>query len=541
MRIVSLLPAATEMVCVLGLEHALVGVGHECNFPTSLFHPERPGGPPQRLTRTVIDPSLPQDEIHRQVGELMARGAPLYTVDEEVLGALRPDVVITQSQCEVCAVPYVQVAEAVRRSCPTSTVVVDTNPQSLGDVFDDIVRIGEACGRVDEARKVVASLQQRLDRVAEAVADRPPVPVLALEWLDPPMPAGHWIPDLIRRGGGVSLGSTPGPARATGWDEVLPLGAEAEVVMLLPCGLKPNRAASDWDTMDRPAETDAWPAVQSAQLWAVDGDAYFNRPGPRLVDSVEIVAALCHGGRSLGWERIEEGGCKRWSYRPARSHRDTAQEQRKSMLKTLKEEMWVLRRGIDAIVEQLVKEDYVFQDLESIRLLPGPWVEEMLEYAREQGLYVPLSVEAFCSVVGNVNLMGSHPDWPPMRSEYDDDGSLVYADPFVFEMTPEYLRHALENWRDAVEHDGFDLHGPFIYEFAPDLSHKANVSGGGGYGFSMHTPSVDPLVIFAEERHLFMDHIRQALRCGGFSGIDLKNLNISTEMRALLATYWYAS
>src|SRR5882762_3599675 len=214
MRVVSLLPAATEIVAALGALGRLVGVSHECDFP-----PEVRSLP--RVTRTRVDPAMPSAAIDRAMAEARRTGISPVEVDVDLMAHLRPDVLIGQSVCDVCAVGTDELARVVRALDPTPWVVT-LHPHTLADVFGDVGRIGKTLARRDEAREVVTGLMQRMRRLEQSVAPRPtPVRVLVLEWLDPPYVAGHWVPELVEHAGGTDVGNTAGsPAAVRSWREL---------------------------------------------------------------------------------------------------------------------------------------------------------------------------------------------------------------------------------------------------------------------------------------------------------------------------------
>jgi iron complex transport system substrate-binding protein len=284
-RIVSLLPAATEMICGAGLRDALVGVSHECNWP-----PGFEGLP--RLTRSRIDCSADSGAIDEQVKALFAVGEPLYEVDVAQLAALEPTLIITQSQCDVCAVSYVSVAEAAA-STPAlaGCELLALNPRTLGEVIADVERIGAAAGALDSARAFADSLRCRVAAIAARTAGRtgPRPRVLVIEWIEPLMIAGNWTPELVALAGGAyGLASVGSHSPYVAWQAVIDFAPG--VLFIAPCGF--NLARSERESR-RLADLPHWrdlPAVRDGQVHVVDGDAYFNRPGPRLVDSLELLS-----------------------------------------------------------------------------------------------------------------------------------------------------------------------------------------------------------------------------------------------------------
>lgn len=289
MRIVSLLPSATEIVCALGLGDSLVGVTHECDFP-----PESVAGKPVVTASAPGDASLSAREINERVRALLAAGESLYTLDVERLRELQPDLLITQSLCDVCAVRHktaVQAAETVG----SSTRVLDLNPTNLEGVLDTILTVGAATERESEAVALVAELRQRLDRVGERLANVGERPrTLLLEWTDPPFSAGHWNPELLQRAGGTLApwDRVGEPSRALTWEEIAAFAPE--MLVLLPCGFDADRAVEEADVLPNAPGWFDLPAVRDGECYAANGSAYFNRPGPRLVESCEILATILH-------------------------------------------------------------------------------------------------------------------------------------------------------------------------------------------------------------------------------------------------------
>lgn len=282
MRVVSLLPAATEIVSALGLGDALVGRSHECDYPAEVL--DLPA-----LTKARIDPSLPSAELDAQVRRIVAQRLPIYMLDERRLAALAPDVVVTQEACEVCAISYEQVMGSLKRTAPAARVV-SLQPARLADVLEDVRAVAAACGVAPRGDALVASLRERLARVAAGTGPGPRPRVAVVEWLDPPMLAGHWVPDAIEAAGGLPLGPPAGaPSPGTTWDEVRALRAEAVVVA--PCGFDLPRTRAEAEPL-----LDLLRSL-AARVLLLDGNAYLNRPGPRLVNAVELIAAWLRGGR----------------------------------------------------------------------------------------------------------------------------------------------------------------------------------------------------------------------------------------------------
>jgi len=282
MRVVSLLPAATEIVAALGGVGRLVGVSHECDFP-----PEVRSLP--RVTRTRVDPALPSGAIDRAMAEAKRTGVSPVEVDVNLVAHLRPDLLIGQSVCDVCAVGEVDLARLVTTLMPTPWVVT-LHAHTLDEVFLDIRKVGEALELRDEAEELDAGLRYRLRRVSVRAARLPKPRVLVLEWLDPPYVAGHWVPDLVTLAGGQDVGGAPGePSRPRPWDQLAALAPDVVVVAL--CGFDIPRAQAELAAVTDPQAR----ALLGRRVEFLDGNAYTSRPGPRLVDAADLLARLIHG------------------------------------------------------------------------------------------------------------------------------------------------------------------------------------------------------------------------------------------------------
>lgn len=289
MRVVSLLPAATEIVAALGAMGQLVGVSHECDFPPGVRSLPR-------VTGTTVDPALPSGAIDRAIAEAKRAGTSPITVDLKLVAHLRPDVLIGQSVCEVCAVGESELARVVAALMPTPWVVT-LHAHTLEGVFADIGKIGEALELRDEAEELVDGLRYRLRRVGQGAgggSGRPHPRVLVLEWLDPPYVAGHWVPELVSLAGGEDIAGTAGErSRARPWRELLALAPDLVVVAL--CGFDVERARSELANV---ADADARSLLaggRGGRTELIDGNAYTSRPGPRLVDAAELLARLMIG------------------------------------------------------------------------------------------------------------------------------------------------------------------------------------------------------------------------------------------------------
>jgi iron complex transport system substrate-binding protein len=285
-RIVSLLPSATEIIATLGLDDQLVGVTHECDWPASVLALPK-------VTKTLIPTDATSAEIDRLVRDRLGAQSALYTLDVEMLQRLRPDVIVTQALCDVCAVAEDEVRNA---ACmlPNLPPVVNLEPETLDEVLACIRQVAVAVGEPRRADSVIAALRARVDAVAERsarVTHRPRVALL--EWLDPPFSTGHWNPELVRLAGGEDgLGREGAKSRTLRWDEVI--AYQPEVVLISCCGFTTERALQDVPLLDRVPGWSDVPAVRAGRVYVTDGAAYFSRPGPRLVDSLELLAHVIH-------------------------------------------------------------------------------------------------------------------------------------------------------------------------------------------------------------------------------------------------------
>jgi iron complex transport system substrate-binding protein len=279
-RIVSLVPSATEMLFALGVGDEVTAVTHECDHP-----PEALDLP--KVTRDVIGPGLPPDEIDRAVRELTEEGRAIYELDEHALRSLAPDLIVTQALCAVCAVSYDDVRAIAERMDPPPEVLA-LDPHTLGEVLGDVRTLAQATDAKDAGVDLVQDAAARIDRVRLAVRDAPPVAVAALEWLDPIYVAGHWTPQLIEYAGGIDVLGLPGErSQMRRWDEVA--AAAPEVVVCMPCGYDAERALEEAESY-----ADELAELGARRVVAVDAAAYFSRPGPRLVDGLELMAHILH-------------------------------------------------------------------------------------------------------------------------------------------------------------------------------------------------------------------------------------------------------
>lgn len=284
MRVVSLLPSATEIVAALGAVDQLVGVTHACDYP-----PQVASLP--RLTSTHVSATAAPAVIDRDVRAAVERGAPLYEVDETLLASMRPDVIVTQALCDVCAVRETDVRAIAQRMTP-SPAIVTLSGTSIDGIIADIERVASALTMADEGEELVPGMRARLRSVHERLrAARAPRPrVAVLEWTDPLFAGGHWVPEMVHRAGGVDALATPGqPSRMVTRDDVAV--AAPDVILFAPCGYDLKRAAREASTL---LASDAWTWARERAVWALDANSLTSRPGPRVIDGVETIAAVLH-------------------------------------------------------------------------------------------------------------------------------------------------------------------------------------------------------------------------------------------------------
>jgi iron complex transport system substrate-binding protein len=282
-RIVSLVPHATELLFALGAGDEVVAVTHECDFPPEVVELER-------VTRDVLPPGLGAAQIDAAVRERTLRGEAIYELDGAALAGLEPDLIVTQALCPVCAVSYDEVAE-LARELPSHPRVIALDPATLGEALGDVRTLAQATDRRECGVELVAQAASRIDRVRLAVRARPRPRVAALEWLDPVYAAGHWTPQLIELAGGEDvLGFAGEPSQTVSWEQVL--AAQPEIVVVMPCGYDAPRARMEGEEYARELG-----ALGAKRTVAVNASAYFSRPGPRLIDGLELLAHILHPER----------------------------------------------------------------------------------------------------------------------------------------------------------------------------------------------------------------------------------------------------
>ncbi len=295
MRIVSLLPSATEICFALGLGDELVGRTHECDYPPEVE------AIPVLTSDTGAVANATGRQINDRVAESVQGGESIYRLDIGALADADPDLILTQELCTVCAVSYRDVADAVRMA-GTDSDIVSLEPTSIEGIFNSISTVGAMAEAEDEAVGLIEMLRERLAHVENRVLERrlaglPPRRVVCLEWLDPPFASGHWVPEQVRRAGGWDLlGNAGQPARETTWLDVRDV--EPEMLLLIPCGFDAERAAREWQSgrSARPEWVEDLPAVARGDVYALDGSAYFSRPGPRVIEGIALLAEIFDPG-----------------------------------------------------------------------------------------------------------------------------------------------------------------------------------------------------------------------------------------------------
>lgn len=304
MRIASLLPSSTEIVCALGFEAALVARSHECDYPASVR--ALPA-----VTAPKFDPDGRSYEIDQRVKAILQEAASVYRIDADQLKRLAPDVIVTQAQCEVCAVSLAEVERVACEWLEIPAQIVALEPNALADVFVDIQRVADALGAPERGREVVADLRRRMAEIAAQTAALPKPTVATIEWIDPLMSAGNWMPELVEMAGGCNLFGTAGEHSPwLTWDELA--AADPDVIVVLPCGFDMATTERELPALTQHPNWAALRAVRQGRVYITDGNQYFNRPGPRLVESLEILAEIFHperfsfGHEGAGWRRLSQ-------------------------------------------------------------------------------------------------------------------------------------------------------------------------------------------------------------------------------------------
>ncbi len=284
MKIVSLIPSSTEIVAALGFEKNLVGRSHECDYPLSV----------KQLpicTQPKFNPEGSSYEINERVKAILQDSLSVYRVEAELLGKLEPDVIVTQTQCEVCAVSLKDVEAAVCEFVKSHPKIVPLEPNSLADVWNDIEKVGRALGVEKRAKEIVQSYQERMQLISERTKGLKRPRVACIEWIDPLMAAGNWIPTLVEMAGGVNLFGNAGEHSPwMKWEDLV--NADPDIIVMMPCGFDIPKTTKEAEILYKKAEWKTLAAVRNNKVFFVDGNQYFNRPGPRLVESLEILADI---------------------------------------------------------------------------------------------------------------------------------------------------------------------------------------------------------------------------------------------------------
>jgi iron complex transport system substrate-binding protein len=305
LRIISLIPSATEIVCALGLDKFLVGRSHECDFPSTVTALPV-------CTAPKFNPEGTSGEIHQRVSDLLTSALSVYRVDVAMLETLQPTHIITQAQCEVCAVSLGEVEAAVAKLTQSQPQLISLSPNRLAEVWDDIYRTGVTLlGEAGQAQvdAVLAGLKHRVQLCTEQVTSLPTPTVACIEWTEPLMAAGNWVPELVSLAGGKSLfGQVGQHSPWMSWDQLT--AADPEVIVIMPCGYDLAVTRRESAVLVNHPQWAQLQAVQTGRVYLTDGNQYFNRPGPRLVDSLEILAEIFHPGafdygyRGQGWQPL---------------------------------------------------------------------------------------------------------------------------------------------------------------------------------------------------------------------------------------------
>ena len=305
-RILTLIPSATEMVCALGLEDQLVGRSHECDFPASITHLPV-------CTEPKFDVKGTSQEIDTRVKNLLENALSVYRVFPEKLQELQPDVIVTQTQCDVCAVNLHDVELALDSWLGKKPSIVPLHTTDLSGVWSDLLRLAATLGLEDQARQVLKALHTRMNAIAEQAQTLRHTPKVAcIEWMDPLMAAGNWVPELVTMAGGYNVFGKPGQhAPWITWEALQ--AAEPDIILILPCGFSLSQIQEQLPTLTSNPVWHSLHAVRKSRVYATDGNQYFNRPGPRLVESLEILAEIFHphtfnfNHQGSGWVHLDPG------------------------------------------------------------------------------------------------------------------------------------------------------------------------------------------------------------------------------------------
>jgi iron complex transport system substrate-binding protein len=301
-NIVSLIPSGTEMVCALGCQEQLQGRSHECDFPPGI------SDLPICTAPTISVEGTSQD-IHDRVSSILKDALSVYRVEVETLRTLKPDIIVTQTQCDVCAVSFTDVERALKKSLDFQSTLIPLHATNLQGVWDDLLRVALGVGKEQEGREILASYQTRISSIADLCKNETSHPSVAcIEWMEPLMAAGNWVPELVQLAGGQSVFGTPGVhAPWITWEALAE--ANPDMLILMPCGFSMPRIEEEMNTLTQHALWPTLKAVQNGQVYLTDGNQFFNRPGPRLVESLEIFAEILYptcfqfGHNGTGWRQ----------------------------------------------------------------------------------------------------------------------------------------------------------------------------------------------------------------------------------------------
>ncbi len=287
LKIASLLPSATEIICALGLEENLVGITHECDFPTTI------AGKPHLTASRISHEIMSSEEIDHAVRSQLDGHGSIYDLDTRLLQELNPDLIITQELCDVCAVSYKTVQKAAKMYIADAKVI-SLEPNTIGDIFQNIKTVGELCGVGEKASEVIAELENRLDKVREKTKNIKKRPrVFMLEWLEPPFAPGHWTPEQVEIAGAhCLLGKAGEKSVVTTYKEIIE--SKPEILVLIPCGYYTQDILRQLPNTAFPKSFKQIPAFQNGEIWAMDASSYFSRPAPRITRGVEILAKIFH-------------------------------------------------------------------------------------------------------------------------------------------------------------------------------------------------------------------------------------------------------
>ena len=301
-RIISLIPSATEIVCALGFENRMVGRSHECDFPVGV----------KTLpvcTEPKIDSEVSSAEIDHRIKEILEKALSIYKVHVDKLKELKPNLIVTQSQCEVCAVSLKDVEKAINQFIGSKPKIVSLEPNSLADIYDDILRVASALDVTNAGNRFVENMKENVKKIEEKSRNLVKPKIGCIEWIEPLMAAGNWVPELVDKAGGKNLFGVAG--EHSPWMKLKDLvEMDPDIIVVMPCGFDIERIKKELHVLTKKEEWSKLRAVKNNKVYVVDGNQYFNRPGPRILDSLEILAEIFHpeafqfGYENKGWEKF---------------------------------------------------------------------------------------------------------------------------------------------------------------------------------------------------------------------------------------------